>query len=124
MGTFNVQIEIGDPDGQLYETVEAMVDSGAAYTFMPPSLLRRLGVQPHRKLTFMLADGTQIERDFGWTRVRLNGDSEPSPVVFGDEDAAPLLGTLTLTIAGLALDPESGGLVPAMHYLPGLRPVR
>ena len=43
MGTFNVQLEIGDPDGQRFETVEAMVDSGATFTFIPRSLLERLG---------------------------------------------------------------------------------
>ena len=42
MGTFQVAIEVGDPDGQRYETVEALVDSGATYTTMPESLLRRL----------------------------------------------------------------------------------
>ena len=124
MGTFNVQIEIGDPDGQLYETVEAAADPDVLYTFMPPSLLARLGVRPHRKMTFMQPDSARVERGFAQTRFRLNGEEHFTPVVFGDEDAAPLLGTLTLTIAGLALDPESGGLVPAMHYLPGLRPVR
>ena len=41
MGIFNVALEIGDPQGQRYETVEAMVDSGAAYTIMPASLLTR-----------------------------------------------------------------------------------
>ena len=35
MGTFQVAIEIGDPYGQRYETVDALVDSGATYTSMP-----------------------------------------------------------------------------------------
>ena len=72
MGTFQVAIEVGDPDGQRYETVEALVDSGATYTTMPASLLSRLGVSPHSKRTFVLADGTRIERDFGRTWVSLH----------------------------------------------------
>ena len=32
MGTFSVELEIGDPDGLRFETVEAMADSGATYT--------------------------------------------------------------------------------------------
>ena len=51
MGIFNVALEIGDPEGQRYETVESMVDSGAAYTIMPTSLLDRLGVVPHTDRT-------------------------------------------------------------------------
>ena len=40
MGVFHVELEIGDPRGQNYHIVEAMVDSGATYTTMPASLLR------------------------------------------------------------------------------------
>ena len=35
MGVFNVEIGIGDPDGLRFESVEAMVDSGASYTMIP-----------------------------------------------------------------------------------------
>ena len=39
MGIFYVDMEIGDPSGRSFETVEALVDTGASYTVMPPSLL-------------------------------------------------------------------------------------
>ena len=42
MGTFLVEIELGDPEGRRYETVEALVDTGATYTTVPGSTLRRL----------------------------------------------------------------------------------
>ena len=32
MGAFSVELEIGDPGGLRYETVEVLVDSGATYT--------------------------------------------------------------------------------------------
>ncbi len=112
MGTFQVEIEIGDPEGRRYETVDALVDSGATYTTMPPSLLRRLGVTPYSKRAFVLTDGTRIERDFGQTWVRLNGELDVSPVVFGDEGAMPLLGALTLEIFSLGIDPVNRRLIP------------
>ena len=34
MGVFQVEIEIGDPNGMRFESVEAMVDSGASYTMI------------------------------------------------------------------------------------------
>ncbi len=117
MGIFNVQLEIGDLDGEHYETVEAMVDSGAAYSFMPPSLLTKLGIQPHRRVSFELADGTRIERDVGWARIRLNGDSESSPVVFGDENLTPLLGAVTLELLNLGIDPVNARLIPVVPRL-------
>ena len=112
MGTFQVTIEIGDPDGQRYETVDALVDSGATYTTMPGSLLRQLGVSPHSKRNFLLADGTRIERDFGQTWVSLQGEQDISPVVFGDEGAMPLLGALTLGVFSLGIDPVNQRLIP------------
>ena len=112
MGTFQVAIEIGDPHGQRYETVDALVDSGATYTTMPASLLRRLGVTPHSRRTFVLADGGRVQRDFGRTWTRLEGEQDISPVVFGDEDATPLLGAVTLEIFSLGIDPVNMRLVP------------
>ena len=112
MGTFQVTVEIGDPEGRGYEAVDALVDSGATYTTMPASLLRRLGVSPHSKRTFVLADGTRIERDFGRTWVSLHGEYDISPVVFGDEGAMPLLGALTLEVFSLGIDPVNQRLIP------------
>ena len=112
MGTFQVAIEVGDPDGQRYETVDALVDSGATYTTMPASLLSRLGVSPHSKRTFVLADGTRIERDFGRTWVSLHGEYDVSPVVFGDEGTMPLLGALTLEVFSLGINPVDQRLIP------------
>ena len=34
MGTFAVPLEVADPQGQHYETVKAMADTGAAYTLL------------------------------------------------------------------------------------------
>ena len=106
-----MQIEVGDPGGQNYETVETMVDSGAMYTFLPPSLLNKLGVVPHTKRGFVLADGSRIERGFSSTWVRMNGEAQMSPVVFGDENAIPLLGAVTLEIFAMGIDPVRKRLI-------------
>lgn len=112
MGIFNVALEIGDPEGQRYETVEAMVDSGATYTTMPASLLTRLGIVPHTSRTFILADGTRLRRGFGRAWFRLEGQEDISPVVFWDEDATPLLGRVTLGIFSLGIDSVNRQLIP------------
>jgi clan AA aspartic protease len=112
MGAFRVSFEIGTPQGTRFETVGGLVDTGAAYTWMPGELLRRLGVAPNRTLPFGLADGTVIERDIGETRVRLNGRELTTLVVFGDEASVPLLGAYTLEGFALAVDPVNRRLVP------------
>jgi len=42
--------------------LEFLVDSGAVYSVVPARVLRRLGIKPHSRRTFILADGSQITR--------------------------------------------------------------
>ncbi len=61
MGIFTVTLEIGDPQGRRFETVEALVDTGATLTSAPASLLRSLGVEATRSGTFEYADGRRVD---------------------------------------------------------------
>jgi clan AA aspartic protease len=109
---FRHRIEVGDPQGQRFEAVEALVDTGATFTTTPAAILERLGVQRERRVRFRLADDRVIERDVGETYVRLNGQTLHTLVVFGDEGAQTLLGVYTLEAALLAVDPVGQRLVP------------
>lgn len=116
MGTFKVDLEIGDPSGQRFEHHEALVDTGSTYSVFPADVLRRLGVQPHRTSAFGLADGSQREWPIGRTWLRLDGRQELSLVVFGEQDSEPILGAVALEEFLLAPDPVRRRLVP----VPGL----
>ncbi len=96
MGAFSVAVEIGNPEGTRYESVAALVDTGASYTSVPDTLLRRLGVPVRDQVKFILSDGNRILRNVGLTWTRIDGKSEITLVVFGDKDAAPLLGAYTV----------------------------
>ncbi len=120
VGTFRVQIEIGDPTGQRFESVEALVDTGATYTTLSASLLARLGVVPHARDAFILADGRRVERDIGRTWVRVDGRAELTLVVFGDPDSPSLLGAYTVEGLRLAADPVGRRLIPVPAYLLGI----
>ena len=111
MGTFQVEIEIGDPDGQRYERVLTLVDTGSTYTVLPRSLLERLGVEAHTRDKFRLADGRVVEEDIGRTWVRVDGRSEITLVVFGEEGSRSLLGAYTLEGFRLAPDPVGRRLI-------------
>ncbi|MBI4338658.1 MAG: aspartyl protease family protein [Chloroflexi bacterium] len=117
MGTSSVTIEVGDPQGQRYETVEALVDTGATYSQMPSSFLERLGVRPHGLVTFLYANGAQEERPIGRTWVRLGGKAEITLVVFGAEDAGVLLGAYTMEGFLVAPDPLNRRLVPVLGLM-------
>ncbi len=116
MGTFRVSIEVGDPAGQRYETVEALVDTGATYTTLPAPFLHGLGIVPHARDTFVLADGRRVERDIGRAWIRVDGRTEFTLVVFGEPGTPPLLGAYALEGLRLAADPVARRLTP----VPGL----
>ena len=99
-------------DGGQSLEIEATVDTGAAYTTLPASLLRELGVTPMGKRRFLLADGRRLELDFGEARAAIDGESVTTLVVFGEDNAPALLGAYTLEGLALAVDPVNQRLVP------------
>ncbi len=64
------------------------------------------------KRRFLLADGRRVYMDYGRAWATLNGDSEVTIVVFGEDDAPALLRAYTLEGLALAVDPTSQRLVP------------
>ena len=112
MGAFRALVEIGDTDGVHWESVAALVDTGATYTTVPASLLDRLGVRPHARAAFLLADGRQVDEDIGRTWVRIGERTEVTLVVFGAPDSPVLLGAYALEGLRLAADPVNRRLVP------------
>mgnify|MGYP001583844183 FL=1 len=124
MGIFRVNIAVGDPQGQHYTTAEALVDTGSSYNALPASFLQRLGVLPHERRQFELADGRIVERDVGQTWVQIDSRTAIVPVVFADEGTEALLGAVTLEIFGLAVDPVRQRLVPVPGLLMANREVR
>jgi len=116
VATFQVLIEIGDLQGQRWEPLEALVDTGASDTLVPRSILERLGVEPEERWPFRLADGREVEYEVAQTLVRINGRTRFIIVVFGPEGSQPLLGATTLEVFGLGIDPKGRRLI----RVPGL----
>ena len=117
VGTFSVTIEVGDIEGQRFEQVEALVDTGATTTVLPAATLRRLGVAPTRRRTFEYAGGEQVELDMAETKIRVEGIETTSWVIFGEEETSPLLGAYTLEGVLLGVDPYGQRLIPVLGLL-------
>ncbi len=105
MGTFSVDLDIGDAQGEVWETIQALVDTGSSYTWVPRRLLERLDVRPQFQREFETADGRVVQRDLAVTMVRWNGETMPTLVVFGGNGDAVLLGAYTMEGFSLAPDP-------------------
>ena len=117
MGTFKSSIKIASLDGQQSRDIDAVVDTGAAYTTLPGHWLRELGVVPMGKRRFLLADGRRIDMEYGEARATIDGESVTTLVVFGEDESPPLLGAYTLEGLALAVDPVEQRLVPTSLIL-------
>ena len=92
--------------------VDMIVDSGAIFSVVPSSVLRRIGIAPESTETFDLADGRPVRRDIGNVLYEVGGRTRAAPVVFGRRQDACLLGAVTLEALGLRLDPLRRQLRP------------
>ena len=117
MGAFKVQFEIANRDGDEFVSVEAMVDTGATYSFLPRNLLRRLEVEPRERRVFLLADETEVQYDMGEALFRIDGHEYTAPVVFAPDGVGPLLGVTALEVFGLGVDPVNERLVRVPGFL-------
>ena len=117
MGTFRVEVDVGDPEGRRYERVEAVVDTGATYTSLPRPLLEELGVTAHARASFVLADGRRVEREIARTWIRIDDRIEMTLVVLAEPGNPPLLGAYALEGLRLAADPVARRLVPVSGLL-------
>jgi clan AA aspartic protease len=117
MGTFFQTIEIAASLSGPFEALEALVDTGATYTYVPRSVLERLRITPLERQPFVLADGRGIECEVSQIRVRIDGRERFTICIFGHEGATPLLGTVTLEEFGLGVDPVNKRLIPVPGFL-------
>ena len=118
MGAFSVTIEIGEQQGQRFEEMEALVDTGAVTTMVPGSVLRRLGVTPSKSELFEYAGGEQVELSMAETKIRVDDRETTSWVIFGEEGTGALLGAYTLEGLMLGVDPYAQRLIPVRGPLP------
>lgn len=112
MGDFRVRFEIGPIGGQAFERIQALVDTGAIYTWVPRDVLDGMGVRPEDEQAFVLADGREVNYPIASVRVRMFGRTRFTQVIFGEPGSEPLLGVYTLEAFSLAVDPVNRRLFP------------
>lgn len=113
---FTVPLQIGGAADQ-FALLDALVGTGATHTLIPRPVLVAVGVEPLGEATFNLAYGKRVVYQIGEARLRLLSNDRTSVVVFGPDDATPLLGSSTLALFSLAPDIDLQYLVPAPGVL-------
>jgi clan AA aspartic protease len=99
-----------------------LVDTGATDSVAPASKLKKAGIEPVGKRTYELADGSPVEYSFGLVVIEFMGEITAGRVIFGSEDAEPILGVTALESVDMTVDPRTHQLkrLPAIS-LKGLR---
>ena len=97
--------------------IDFLMDSGAIYSLVSSSELDKIGIKPYKTVSFVLADGTKIERKVGDAYFEYMGEGGAAPVIFGEEGDEPLLGAITLESMGLILNPFRRELIPMRMLL-------
>ena len=64
MDWFRVTLHLAGATGERFQLMEALVDTGASYTWIPRDVLEGLGVRPDEERVFVLADGRAVRSHY------------------------------------------------------------
>lgn len=113
MGVTFTRTRISNPRrGRLATEIDMLVDTGAVFSVVPRSVLRKIAVRAEERDEFTLADGTIVRYPVGEVRFELEGRRGTSKVILGPEGVTPLLGALTLESLGLMVNPVTREIRP------------
>lgn len=104
---------------------EFLVDTGATDSMAPASRLRAVGIKPIGKIAYEPADGTPKELEYGLAVIEFMGDVTAGRVIFGPENAEPILGVTALESTGVVLNPKDHTLkrLPAIPLKTAIAPL-
>ena len=94
-----------------------LVDTGATDCLVPRQCLESIGLKPKGQRIYELADGSEIHMDVTVGQIEFMGDFAGTTIIFGDQDAEPLLGVTALESVGIEVDPRNQSLkrLPAVR---------
>ena len=85
MGSFSAKLRVWNPASpEKIEEVEAMVDTGAAFSWIHRERLERLGVEKLRRIGFRAIDGSIVELETAAVWVASNDFKAPDIIVLAE----------------------------------------
>ena len=123
MGAIRVPVTVQAWGGLGEYRADFLLDTGATDCFAPAAELRKIGVQPVGRMAYELADGRVVEYEFGLAQLRFLDQVTAGRVIFGPDDAEPLLGVTALESVGITVDPVNQTVkrLPAIPLKPTKR---
>lgn len=71
----------------------------------PARDLLAAGIAPEGTSLYELASGEEVEYEYGFARLLLDGEETVTQIVFGPEASSPIVGVVALENMGLVVDP-------------------
>ena len=93
------------------------MDTDVVDWLVPGQHLRAIGLEPRAKRTYEMDDGSLVKTDIGTAEIEFMGELVGSTVIFGPDDAEPILGVAALESVGMEVDPRNQRL----RRLPAVR---
>jgi clan AA aspartic protease len=100
-----------------------LVDTGAVDCLVPGKQLRALGLKSRGQRVYALADGSEVTLNVTVAEIEFMGERVGATVIYGPDDAEPILGVTALESVGIEVDPRSQRLkrLPAVRLKKGRR---
>ncbi len=114
MGTFAVQILVGDLAKASFIAVDALADTGSVHSYIPEDLLESVNVRPIETRSFAFANDRAVDIPFEYATFVVEGIEVIAPVIFAEQGSNPLLDATTLATAHLATDSMNERLTPVL----------
>lgn len=108
MGITQVTASVKNP-AQPEKTWEGLflVDTGSIDCLVPGKYLRQIGLKPKGHRSYELADGSEKKMEVTTADVEFMGEIVGATIIFGKDDAEPILGVTALESVGIEVDPRS-----------------
>ena len=118
MGMTHVTVTVRNPAAP-DKTWEGLflVDTGAVDSLVPRKYLREISLAPKAQRTYERAYGSEVKMDITTGDLEFMGDIVGLTLIFGADDAEPILGVTALESVGIEVDLRSQQLrrLPAAH---------
>ena len=107
-GMTHVTVTVRNPakPGKSWEGL-FLVDTGAVDSLVPSKFLRRIGLAPKSERTYELADGSEVRMKIAAGELEFMGELVGATIIFGADDAEPILGVTALESVGIEVDPRT-----------------
>ena len=108
MGATYIDVTVRNPANlELKWTGKFLVDTGAFDSLVPRARLEEIGLEPKGCRKYVLADGNPVTLDITVAEMEFEGEIVGGTIVYGENEAEPLLGVTALESGGFEVDPRN-----------------